>query len=116
MAQVLIIDRDPAMLRMLRLVLCTSGFTVRTAHDQSGAMRILERERFSAILLDLGESSERFVSESRRRGVIAPIILMATRTASERHVSAPVVYLPKPFRPDALIDLAHAVTHIRRAS
>jgi CheY-like chemotaxis protein len=117
MAQVLIIGDDPAMLRMLSLVLGTSGYEVRTSHDAYSALQMLEQQCFAAILIDLGKYSERFALEAQQRARNTSIIVMSTLSESERARIVRATYLPKPFRPERLISVLSVATRAaRRAS
>ncbi|MEX2227943.1 MAG: response regulator [Dehalococcoidia bacterium] len=114
MTRVLIVDYDQTIVRMLRLTLHTSGFDVETAHDAETAFAALDREPPDAIILDLavGEiPAERFVREIRRHGCVAPIIVTSAAVSGDRRRLGADAFIPKPFRPDAVIEAVAALTH-----
>ncbi|MCK5461080.1 response regulator [Candidatus Gracilibacteria bacterium] len=51
--KILVVDDERALSTALRLKLTNSGFDVKTAFDGEEALRILEKESFDLILLDL---------------------------------------------------------------
>ena len=50
---ILIVDDDPALLRLCDRVLSTKGYSVRTAGNGEEALRMVDEEEFRVVLFDL---------------------------------------------------------------
>jgi FixJ family two-component response regulator len=111
---VCVVDDDTAMLRALRLLIATSGFSVET---YASAEQFLESPRsrtIACLVVDvhLGGVSGLDLHEGlARSGPSIPVIFITayddglTRERARR--SGAVEYLTKPFDDDALIDAIH---------
>ena len=78
MARVLIVDDDRSIVRMLRLILHTSGFEVSIAYDGVEALDEIERDPPDVVLLDLNMpvmDGETFLRVIRNRGMQIPVIV-----------------------------------------
>ncbi len=118
--RVLIVDDDPATVRVLRDLL--GGFRhdhdyiIETADDGDDALAALERDRFDLVLLDLympRMSGLELVAELHRRGLRTPVLLLTGnndgRVAGDALKSGILAYVPKPFdfpRIELLVALA----------
>ncbi|HET7738312.1 MAG TPA: response regulator [Tepidiformaceae bacterium] len=108
MAEVLVVDDEPGIARMIRLLLTLEGVEVRVENDAAKALAFLERERVRVILLDLNMpvmDGRTFFRSLRARGDATPVVLMSAhepRVAS-RELGADG-FLEKPFLPDDLVD------------
>ncbi len=120
--RVLIVDDDPATMRLLRDVL--GGFKhdhhyqIELAVDGAEGLAALERERFDLVLLDIympGMSGLELLEQMRRKGLHTPVLMLTGnndgRTAGRAVASDILAYVPKPFdfeRLELLISLATA--------
>jgi CheY-like chemotaxis protein len=100
---VLVVDDDPDIREVYSDMLGAAGFEVVAASDGAEAMRILDRERPAAIVLDMmmpGDSGAAFRTRQRACPEIAaiPIVVVSARALSETDVAAlaPQRYLIKP--------------------
>jgi len=107
MPNVLIIDDDAALVRMLRLTLRDGGFDVSSASNgREGLERVADHEP-DVIVLDLQMpvmDGATFYRELRSRGFEIPVLVLSARGArpAQRELKAEA-YLDKPFRPDDLV-------------
>ena len=109
---VLIIDDDPAIARMLRLNLIADGFGVRTAiHGVDGLTRVEDREP-DVIVLDLQMpvmDGRTFYRELRSRGCVVPVIVLSAYGAEGARMELGAeASIGKPFDP------MHLISTIRR--
>jgi CheY-like chemotaxis protein len=105
---ILVVDDDPALIRMIRLTFASEGFRVVTANDGLQALDVLQAE-IAAVILDLQMprmDGRTFYREMRQRGFTTPVVIVsaygAERAQSELGAEAS---LPKPFDPDHLVDV-----------
>ncbi len=105
--KILVADDDPEILRLVRQVLESDGFSAVTAADGKEAYKLLQSEEsFAAAILDLvmpfieGRELVRYM-QSERRLMKIPVIIMTTelssRLSSDSFSSGAVAFLPKPF-------------------
>lgn len=108
---VLIVDDNPANLKLARLVLESAGFVVRTAADAEEALRILETFSPRVILMDIQlpgmdglELTRRLKADIATRSiVIIALTAYAMRGDEEKARAAGCDgYVSKPFDTDAL--------------
>lgn len=107
----LLVDDDPAILDVYEMTLSDLGFTTVLAHDSVSALRVIERQEPSLILLDQrmpGMLGTQLVREVRARGLArVPIVLVTASRQVERealHAGA-TVCLEKPFDVSCLIKI-----------
>ena len=105
--KVLLIDDDPALVRMIRLALLSEGLEVDTAADGLLGLEAVERAQYDIIVLDLqmpNLDGRGFFREYRARGGTTPVVLLSAYGAqtarSELNAEAAVT---KPFDPVVLI-------------
>ena len=105
--RILVADDDPDVLRAVKIVLESEGFTAVTAPDGKEAYKLLQSEEpFAAAILDLimphieGRDLVRYM-QSERRLMKVPVIIMTTelnaRLSSDSFSAGAVAFLPKPF-------------------
>jgi CheY-like chemotaxis protein len=105
--QILVADDDPAILRLVKAVVETEGFTVITARDGKEAYKILQSgEPFAAAIFDVvmpyiqGTELVRYM-QSEKRLMKIPVIMMTAeqnpRLSSDSFSAGAVAFLPKPF-------------------
>lgn len=106
MKRVLFVDDDPAILETLA-ELFAETYEVATAADGEDAMRLLSRERFDAVVLDLmmpvldGPGVKR---ELDRLGIRVPVVVMSAggQVRSVARAMGADAYVKKPFGVDEL--------------
>ncbi|HLA35982.1 MAG TPA: two-component system response regulator OmpR [Rhodocyclaceae bacterium] len=124
-AKILVVDDDLRLRQLLERYLAEQGFGVKAVADAAQMDRILERELYELIVLDLMLPGEDGLSICRRlRGAananpIGIIMLTAKGDEVDRIVGLEVGaddYLPKPFNPRELVARIHAVLRRRSAA
>jgi len=120
--RVLVVDDDLRLRDLLQRYLGEQGFGVTTVSDAAGMDRLLGRERFDLLVLDLMLPGEDGLSICRRlRGTknnIPIVMLTAKGEDVDRIVGLEMGaddYLPKPFNPRELVARIHAVLRRRTA-
>ena len=108
--RVLVIDDEPAVLKVLGLVLQRRGFTVDTMSSAKDALAQLPQQKYHAILSDIimpEMSGVEFLRELRRHDLDVPVILMTAGPTLDSAIDAieygAQQYLLKPVEPDALV-------------
>jgi len=119
-ASILIVDDDQRLRDLLLRYLGEQGFAARAVPDAAGMDKMLARERYDLIVLDLMLPGEDGLAICRRlRAANAgPAILMLTAKGDEidRIVGLEMGaddYLPKPFNPRELVARANAILRRR---
>ena len=120
--KVLVVDDDPRLRDLLRRYLSENQFEVSLANDAAVMNRLLLREPFDLIVLDLmlpGEDGLSIVRRLRAANDRTPIIMLTAKGDEvDRIVGLEVGaddYLPKPFNPRELLARMHAVLRRRPA-
>lgn len=110
---VLVIDDDPGLLTLLRIVLKTEGFEVHAFRDARDALVFLEEHAPAVILLDLRMpemDGREFYREARRIGVTAPVIIASAFGAAEARAELGAdAALPKPFDPSTVTSVVRSL-------
>jgi DNA-binding response OmpR family regulator len=110
---VLLVDDDPAMLRMLEVNFRLSGFTVRTALRGDEALESATADPPDALVLDVmmpGLSGFEVGHRLRREPAFArvPIVFLTARTQDDDRAAGEAVggaeFITKPFDPAMLVD------------
>jgi two-component system phosphate regulon response regulator OmpR len=121
-SRILVVDDDLRLRDLLQRYLGEQGFGVATVSDAAGMDRLLARERFDLIVLDLMLPGEDGLSICRRlrgtRNNIPIVMLTAKGEDVDRIVGLEMGaddYLPKPFNPRELVARIHAVLRRRTA-
>lgn len=105
--QILIADDDPAILRLLKIIIEKEGYVVVSARDGKEAYKLLQSgEPFVAAVFDVvmpyiqGTELVRYM-QSEKRLMKVPVIMMTAeqnpRLSSESFSAGAVAFLPKPF-------------------
>ena len=109
-ARILVIDDDAELRTLLLRYLGENGFEVRVASDAQHADRLLGRETFDLVVLDLmlpGEDGLSICKRLRAQGEVLPIIMLTARgDPVDRIVGLEIGaddYVPKPFSPRELL-------------
>ena len=111
-AQILVADDDPAILRLVKVIVEKEGYTVITARDGKDAYKILQSgEKFAAAIFDVvmpyiqGGELVRYM-QSEKQLMDIPVIMMTAeqnpRLSSDSFSAGAVAFLPKPFTPSQL--------------
>jgi two-component system phosphate regulon response regulator OmpR len=120
--RILVVDDDLRLRDLLQRYLSEQGFAVHTVSDAPAMDKLLARERFDLLVLDLMLPGEDGLSICRRlRGTknAVPIIMLTAKGEEvDRIVGLEMGaddYLPKPFNPRELVARIHAVLRRRTA-
>ena len=115
MQQILIVDDEPKITRLVRDYLENAGFAVTVARDGREALMRARTERPDLIVLDLGLPGidGLDVTRSLRRDAGVPIIMLTARAAETDRVVGLELgaddYVTKPFSPRELVARVRAV-------
>lgn len=119
--RILVVDDDARLRGLLQRFLEDDGFVVRPCHDGKQMDKLLQRELFSLIVLDLMLPDEDGISICKRLragGVDTPIIMLTAKGSDSDRIlgleAGADDYLPKPFNPKELLARIKAV--LRRQS
>jgi two-component system, OmpR family, phosphate regulon response regulator OmpR len=120
--RILVVDDDLRLRDLLQRYLTEQGFTAHTVSDAAGMDKIMSRERFDLLVLDLMLPGEDGLSICRRlrggKNNVPIIMLTAKGEEVDRIVGLEMGaddYLPKPFNPRELVARIHAVLRRRAA-
>jgi two-component system KDP operon response regulator KdpE len=108
-ANILVVDDEPQIRRVLRSTLSTQGYVITEAKTGEQALESLRRERPDLVLLDMNMPGMGGVETCReiRRGFDAPIIMLTVRNAERDKVAALDAgaddYVVKPFGIEELL-------------
>jgi len=121
-SRILVVDDDLRLRDLLQRYLTEQGFGITTVSDAAGMDRVLARERFDLLVLDLMLPGEDGLSICRRlrgtRQSIPIIMLTAKGEDVDRIVGLEMGaddYMPKPFNPRELVARINAVLRRRAA-
>ena len=113
MTKVLLIDDDPALLRMIRLIMLTDGFEVATAQDGLEGLDKARQDSFDVIVLDMQMprmDGRSFFRQMRANGDCTPVVVLSAYNASDaRNELQAEAALNKPFDPNALLATVHSL-------
>ena len=114
--KIIILDDEAELRALLQRYLGSNGLTVRSVENAEQLDRLLAREPFDALILDLMMPGEDGLSACRRlrvRGETIPILMLTAKgDPVDRIVGLEMGaddYLPKPFDPRELLARMHAV-------
>jgi DNA-binding NtrC family response regulator len=109
MPNILIVEDEPKMRRLLELNLGEEGYTIHAAADAEGALNYLRQEKVDMVLTDLklpGMSGLEFLQGVKRMDASLPVILMTAFGTVETAVDAMKAgasdYVLKPFSMEEL--------------
>lgn len=116
--RVLVVDDEPALVRVVTRMLHASGFTVTGVQDGEAAVALVATQDFDVIVSDItmpGLDGMQLLRAVREFGLDVPVILMTGAPGTESAIQAvefgAVRYLVKPFNERMLCD---AVSHAAR--
>ncbi|WP_019520259.1 osmolarity response regulator transcription factor OmpR [Faucicola boevrei] len=114
--RILVVDDDARLRALLQRFLEDDGYVVRTAHDGNQMDKLLQRELFSLIVLDLMLPNEDGISICKRlreQNSDIPIIMLTAKGSDADRIAGLEAgaddYLPKPFNPKELLARIKAV-------
>ena len=120
----LVIEDDRKLNRMLCEILEKEGYTVKACTDGEEGAYYLQQNAYDLALVDWmlpGESGPDILRESRRKGIMTPVVMLTALTAVENKVTCLDAgaddYLGKPFDSRELLACVNALrTHFLIAS
>jgi len=114
--KLLVVDDDPRLRELLRRYLSENQFEVSLAPDGASMQRLLQREQFDLIILDLmlpGEDGLSLLRKLRGQQDRTPVVMLTAKGDEiDRIIGLEVGaddYLAKPFNPRELLARIHAV-------
>ena len=114
--RILVVDDDARLRTLLQRFLEDDGYVVRTAHDGNQMDKLMQREMFSLIVLDLmlpGEDGISICKRLRQDSGDIPIIMLTAKGSDNDRIAGLEAgaddYLPKPFNPKELLARIKAV-------
>lgn len=118
--QILLVDDDPKLRDLVRRYLIDNQFEVSVAQDSVAMNRLLQRQAFDCLVLDLmmpGEDGLAILRRLRGAGDKTPILMLTAKGDDiDRIIGLEMGaddYLPKPFNPRELLARLNAI--LRRA-
>ncbi|WLS79954.1 two-component system response regulator GlrR [Erwinia pyri] len=123
-ANLLLVDDDPSLLKLLGMRLTSEGFTVQTAASGPEALRLLQREKIDLVISDLRMDEMNglaLFSEVQKQQPGMPVIILTAHGSIPEAVSATqqgvFSFLTKPVDRDALYSaIDQALAHRAPAS
>ena len=114
--RILVVDDDARLRALLQRFLEDDGYVVRVAHDGKQMDKLLDREMFSLIVLDLmlpDEDGIAICKRLRNDNAGIPIIMLTAKGSDADRIAGLEAgaddYLPKPFNPKELLARIKAV-------
>lgn len=114
--KILVVDDDARLRALLERYLAEQGYAVRGAANSEQMDRLLERENFHLMVLDLmlpGEDGLAILSRLRTAENRIPIVMLTAKGDEEDRIrgldAGADDYLPKPFNPGELLARVRAV-------
>ncbi len=112
-ARILVVDDDEDLCLLIEFVLGRAGMDVIRSVEGAEALRLLDREPFDAVVLDImlpGMDGWDLLEELKRRKVPVVILSVLNDSASSRRglLSGATAYIPKPFQPMDLVKQVQA--------
>jgi DNA-binding NtrC family response regulator len=115
--KLLVVDDEGIVLESCRRVLETEGYGVSLVKSADEALKVIEKEDFSMLLLDLKmpvHDGIYLMRELKQRKKDVPIIVMSgystKETIEEADMMGANLFLPKPFTPEELLEAIRKVT------
>lgn len=107
--RLMVVEADPTLRLTLGRLLTAHGFAVRTARDLPGALELMEREEFEAVLCDVSDDrGPETLRAIRDRAPVTPVVVSSAIPerflAATASVTGIAGYLVKPPSRDRLID------------
>lgn len=123
--QILVVDDDPDIVRLVRAYLEKAGFQVMTAHDGETALHILRRDHPALLVLDLmlpdrdGWDITRLVREDPSLAQLPVIMLTARIDDADKIIGLELGaddYITKPFNPREVVARVRSVLRRSQAN
>ncbi|GAA6119212.1 response regulator [Acidovorax sp. FG27] len=121
LAKLLVADDEPDLRALLQRYLGDQGYAVRAVDGAAPLERLLARERFDVLVLDVmmpGEDGLALCRRLRAQGETIPILMLTARGDSVDRVVGLEMgaddYLPKPFQPRELLARIQALVRRQR--
>lgn len=102
--KILVVEDDQAIAHLVQMHLCDCGFQVSVSHNGIDAARLIERETFDLLVLDLslpGIDGLELCRRTRSRPAYIPILMLTARSAEHDRITGLDIgaddYLAKPF-------------------
>ncbi|MCE5388026.1 MAG: response regulator [Acidithiobacillus sp.] len=115
-ARILLVDDDAKLRSILLRYLESRGYTVHSAASGAQMDRLLEREHYDLLLLDVmmpGEDGFQICQRLRQQESLLPIIMLTARGDLDDRIQGLSIgaddYVPKPFEPEELLARIGAV-------
>ncbi|HEX3696730.1 MAG TPA: EAL domain-containing protein [Polyangia bacterium] len=119
--RILLVDDEPALLRVLARSLSTAGFDVDTAGDGSEAIEAFEAKEFDLVISDITMprmNGIELLRAVRARNIDIPVVLMTASPLVESAMEAveygATRYLSKPVDTRALVTTAERAVHLHK--
>ena len=112
MTNILIVDEDTDVLRLLRVKLTAAGYEVLRARDGKEALALAEKEQPEMVVMEKrlpDIDGLALLSQLRSRITPAPLVLILSGESADEAISAAFSagaadYLAKPFSPQVLLE------------
>jgi two-component system nitrogen regulation response regulator NtrX len=123
MSDILIVDDEPNIRRMVGALLVAEGFTVRDAPDGASGVRAAQEREPDAVLLDLMMPGEldgmATLTRLRERCPDVPVVMMSGRAGLSDAVKATKLgafhFLEKPLTPESVVLTLRSALELRQA-
>jgi DNA-binding response OmpR family regulator len=114
--KVLVVDDDAIVIKSCTRILESEGYTVSTVPGADEALELLGKASFDLLLIDVKMPKRDglfLMKEIRKSWVDVPVIVMSgyptPETVADVLKSGATQFIPKPFRPDELINAIRQV-------
>jgi two-component system, OmpR family, KDP operon response regulator KdpE len=120
--EILVVDDEAEIRKLLDITLKTSGYGVRLAENGKSALHMIKSHNPDIVLLDIGlpDLSGHEVLRQLREWYSKPVIMLSVRSAEQEIVNAldqgANDYLVKPFRTGELLARIRSATRLRNYS
>lgn len=118
MARILCVDDEPSAVALKQSILERAGHDVRVSSAANDAIRMLESERFDAVVTDwkLGEESGRQILLAAKRRADVPVVVVSGYCTDAFRAAEPQadIYLEKPVDPTELVAIVEALLRTGR--
>ncbi len=116
--RILVVDDDAIVIRSCKYILEAEGFEVATVSTAENAIQAIRHNDFDLLLIDVKMPKHDglfLMREIKKHVPEIPILMMSgyptPTTVSDVFKLGATQFIPKPFRPDELIQVVHEVIH-----